>query len=364
MNSAELLPLIGQLAVLSKSAAKSTVALAIVQELVAADTLLRKAGPGKEELASALAGQVKKLGGTNDVIIGELANSVEEMALSAQADSLGKVLRSLGEASTSDSALVPAFDRTLQAGRLGAEKGAPEQAPAERGSLLRAFFSAITPERTNPAASGQAADEFNRAFQALLLNEGLAQTELRTFWKQVVRLLSFSRTQTALAEALALSLTESAIYLSGEERNNLIAACENYPSLAKSLQRQFLTSWRKLWDDLYAKNVKVAEVNARKANVFVPLVGAILGLEPSAIEDEWLRSVVENKLVKDEEIETRFPKLVLHALKKREALVRELGSEPTLEGMLAFSAQAFQSNWTLSTVHIPTLNDWVDRQPE
>src|SRR5262249_4686408 len=116
MSTNELMPILGQLAILSPQAARTTLANLITQELYAGDQMILLAGRrGGDAAAQDLARTLLRLGANESLIASELAENVEDMALLAQADSLGRVFRAMAAAAAVESSLVPTFNLTAGA---------------------------------------------------------------------------------------------------------------------------------------------------------------------------------------------------------------------------------------------------------
>lgn len=359
LGSTELLPILGQLALLSPKAGKSALATLIEQELYAGDQMLRAGGArSAEAVASDLARTLVRLGAAESGIAAEVAESIEEKALLTQADSLGKIFRALGAAATVEASLVPTFNLTAGALNRGVQRGKDILVPSDRNAMTSTVFNAIQVALAGNEAFEAGATELNDAMSALMRGSSLQLSSLKKLWKQVVRALAGSTSQTALAQAVALSLTPQLIFLMPEDMSRLLQAARNYPEIAGSIQTNFLLAWSKMWTDLHDNRIRVRTFNKMKDKYFEPLVVEILELDPYLIDTYWLKEVYRRGLVQDGEVEKRFPRLVLAHLERRDKAGRASG-EPGLEPTLSTMAENFAVLWALSNVHVPALMRWV-----
>jgi len=362
LGTSEMLPLIGQLALLSPEASRTALVSVIQQELYAGDLRLSSSDVrGKDAVAADLAKTLVKLGAGEAAIAYEMAEGVEDMALLVQADSLVRFFRGLSAAAAMDSALVPTFNLSAGAFARGIIRGKEQMTKADRGDLTRAAFEAI---RSTLAAGGSlepGAGELNEALSGLMGERPLNRTALRRVWKDAVRVLAGSSSQPALADAVALSLTPQVVFLTPEDLEQVLLACRNYPQVAGALQANYLLAWRRMWADLHDARIKIKAFNRMKTRYFEPLVAEILELDPYMIDVHWLREMISRGLVQDEHIEKRFPRFVLAYLERRERASRVAAAEPGPEPVLGAMAENFAVVWTLSTTHVPALMKWVKK---
>src|SRR5690606_31599292 len=122
--SSEMLPLLGQLSLLSPTAARTTLTTLIRQEAENADAKLAQAKADlKPAIAADLAVSLLRMGVLDPVVASDLSGAVEELALTVQADSLGKFFRGLAAAAAADAALAPTFNQSATALNRGVQKG-------------------------------------------------------------------------------------------------------------------------------------------------------------------------------------------------------------------------------------------------
>lgn len=365
MTSQDLLPLLGQFAVLSPRAAKTTLATIIRQELYSGDNLIQSAqGAGADAAARDLASTLVKLGAYEPTIASELAESIEDMALMSQADSLAQIFRALSAAASVDASLVPTFNLSASAINRGVQKGKDLFVPQDKDAMTKTVFTGIQAALKGKEALEAGATELNEALSALLNGSPLQATALKKFWKEAVRILSSTTAQTALAEAVAFSLNPQMIFLLPEDMGRLLTAAKNYPEIAGSIQANFLAAWKKLWLNLHDGKVKVVTFNRMKTKYFEPLVAEILELDPYLIDSYWLREVSRRGLVQDSDVEKTFPRLVLAHLERREKASRASAADGGIEPTVASMTESFAVLWSLSQVHVPALMKWVKKYEE
>lgn len=365
MTTQELYPLLGQFAILSPEAARATLATMIRQELSNSDKLLREANNiTSNTIARDLASTLMKFGANEPRIASQLAESVEDLALMSQADSLAQYFRALARATSLESSLASTFNLSASALNRGVQKNDPLYFLKDKLAMTKTVFEAIQAAVRGKQVLEAGASELNEALGVLLNGSSLQKTALKNFWKESIQILSESNQQTALAQAVAFSLTPKMILLPTEELGRLLIAARNYPEIASSIQANFLVAWQKTWRDLQAKKIKIGLFNTMKQKYFEPLVVEILTLEPYLIDNYWLGVVTARGLVKDNEVEKRFPKLVLASLERREKATQIADPSPSLEPLMASMTENFAVLWSLSQIHVPTLLQWVDRYEE
>lgn len=360
LSATEMLPIVGQLAILSPSTARFAMGQLIKKELEVGDQLIQSGGArGRQVGAVTLAQTLVRLGATEGVIASEMAQGVEEMALLAQADSLAKYFRALASAASVEAALVPTFNLTAGAFNRGVQRGWEEYAERDRRSVLVSLFKAVQAGISASAALEPGVAELNDALGAMMQQRSITATSLKKLWSEAVRILAISGSQPALASAVALSLTPEFVFLKPSQTKALMAASRNYPSVAGAVQRTFLMSWQKMWQDLNEGRLPVARFNRMKRRYFEPMVKRILGWDPYLIDPYWLGMVVRADLVKDEDVEKRFPRLVLAFLERRDRASKVATLESGLEPTVSSLTENLAVLWALSSVHVPALIDWV-----
>jgi len=359
LNNNAILPILGQVAVLSQPAARKILAEMIQTELISSDALIKTSNRDKGNLASELAKTILAYGAASPLIAAEMAEATEEMALSAQVDSLGKILSALAEAARAEDELIPALELTVGGTRRGLEKGERFLNASDKQSLLKLVFDRLKPNFLGEAEFDGVSADYNRALKVLLQNKAFNQTSLREAWRECLQILSVNRNQNALASAMGLSLTGDMVYLSNSDKQLLLTASNNYRFLAVAVQRSFLAAWDEAWNNLYDRKLPAGLFNSRKDKYFTPTVEAILELDPEFIERDWVKFVWEKKFVSDEQIETRFPKIMLVQLKRREIALKKINVDPSLQNQMASMAESLAAARFLSSVQLPALNGWI-----
>ena len=127
------------------------------------------------------------------------------------------------------------------------------------------------------------------------------------------------------------------------------------------MQARFLQAWFKIANQLREGQMPPRTYNKMRQKYFEPLVASILDLDPALVNANWLREMITAQLIQDEDIEKRFPRFVLAYLDRRDKAgkvsLADAGLEPTLSSL----AETFAVNWTLNTVHVPALMNWVKK---
>jgi hypothetical protein len=358
----ELLPIMGQLALLSPKAARAALTNLIQQEVFAGDQrILLEDSKGKLTASAELARTLVRLGAAESLIASDIASSVEEMTVLRRSDSLARFLRGLGAAANVEASLVPTFNLSAGAVSRAVRKSQGYLQSQDREDLMFAVFIAVRAAMAGSGALEPGAAELNEALGTLIRGTPLVVTSLRKLWKDVTRVLAQSGSQTALADAVAASLTPNLVYLNPTDRDLLLAAARNYAQISSSIQVRFLQAWFRLSNRLRDGNLEPRVYNRMRRKYFEPIVAAILELDPSLVDAVWLREALAGGLIQDDDIEKRFPRFVLAYLDRREkaskVALADAGLEPTLSSM----AESFAVVWTLSNVHIPALMRWVKK---
>lgn len=362
MTAQEQLPLIAQFSILSRSTGLWALGNLVKQELIAGAPLLNNSNV-KEGVAAELAKSLIKMGANETAIASQLADSIEEMALASQADSLGRVLKALATAASIDGSLVPTFNQVANAFNQGIQKGkkdfSNDNSRALAGASLEGAKAAIGGARTMEVGIS----DINEAFGALLSGKTVQSVGLKKMWKEIVKALAVSPLLPNLADAIAESLTIQSVYLEKRERGMMIAAAKNYPQIALAMEKNFLEAWNYSWDGLHDGGISPKEFNVRKKLYFEPTVAELLELDAGSVDAEWLKEVVKRGLVTDDDIEKKFPRFVLSLIDKREKMASAT-DRANLEPTVSMMAENFGILWTLSNVHVPALRKWVSKYDE
>lgn len=362
LGNAEMLPVLGQVALLSPKAARMILTQVIRQEISDADRRMNTRGAGNEKMvAEELSRVLVRMGSAESAIASDLADSVEELAMMSQSESLASYFRGLGAAAAVEVQLIPTFNLSASALSRGIRKNVDVYSADERDAMLVATFAGSQSTVLGGAAMEPGAADFNEAVAALLAGKKLSTTSLRALWRQAASLLSQSAVQPALAEAIADSLTPQLLYLSPRDRDLLLGASRNYVSLARAVQREFLKGWLELRKATMAGLVKPAVFNRTRTQYFDPMVAGILDLEPSLIDSVWLEYAVAHGLISDEAIEKKFPRIVLSMLNRRSQATRTSLGEAGLEPTVASFSENFAVLYGLSRLHLPVLARWVKK---
>ncbi len=365
LSSSELLPLLGQLALLSPSAARSTLTTLIRQETESADQKLAVAKADlKPAIAADLAVSLLRMGVLDPVVASDLGEAVEEMALTVQADSLARFFRGLAAAATADATLAPTFNQSASALNRGVQNGNQTLTDDQQARLLQAVFEAVRSSVSGTGLLEPGSAELNEAVQTLVEGKPLTLTSLRKLWREATRLLAASPTQPALAGAVAASLTPQMVFLRPDARDLLLSAAANYPNLATAVQQNFVYAWLKAWNRMSQGDMTVRNFNRLKVQYFEPMVPRVLDFPADAIDIAWLRAANRWGLIKDQDVEKKFPRLFLAQLEKRDRSVKAALADDSPENTMKALSDSFAVLWALHQVHLPVLNRWVKKHEE
>lgn len=357
-DAKRMLPIIGQLSLLSGKAAQTALTYVINQEIATGDQRLQSAASyEKPQVSSQLAAALVRLGANTPMIAGELASSVEEMVLLQQGDTVAGYFRALAAASGVESSLVPTFQASSAAASRGAKKAAKMN---PNGEVLKALFIALQATLETGSGLENSLGDFNDALEALLLGRALTDSQLKVLWQAVVRLLSSTPTQSGLADAVARGLTPSVMYLKEGSRAEFLRAALQYPQLARQLQRQFIDGYEQMWSRMHSRTMAVAAFNRIQAQYYRPYVAGILDLNPEDIDLVWARYCMDQQLVGNEDVERRFPKVVLSLLSREARNSENVEFIATdVDRGIASLARKLNLSYSLQTVLIPALDEWI-----
>lgn len=362
LGTAEMLPVLGQVALLSPKAARTILSQVIRQEVTDADRRMNQKGIGSPKMiAEELARVLIRMGTAESAIASDLAESVEELAMMSQTESLAGYFRGLGAAAAIEAQLVPTFNLSASALNRGVSRNVDVFNADQRDSMLVAVFAGTQATLQGGPAMEPGAAELNEAVSTLLQGKKLSASSLRALWRQATALLSQSAAHGPLAEAVADSLTPQLLYLAPADRDLLLAAARNYPSLARAVQEAFLEGWGDLRTLTLSGKMKPVVFNRNRARFFDPIVAGILDFDPIAIDAAWLEQAVGHGLISDEAIEKKFPRIVLALLNRRTQATRTSLGEAGLEPTVASFSENLAVVWNLSRLHLPVLSKWVKK---
>jgi len=366
LSSRELLPILGQLSLLSPKAARSMLAYLITQELISQELDGKQGLIQGRDVATAVdtVSTLKKFGADQPLIIGELAANVEDMATTAQADSLGKVLAGLALAAIEFDEFSPTFNSSANAFKKGVKNSISDYSEDEKGRLLKSGFSVANASTTFNPTIEVGVQDVNEALGLLLEGKALDQTTLKSVWRKVLDVAASSQLYSALAEALALSLTPQVIYLPIQDRQKILACAKLHPTISQVVQEMFLEAFNESRAQLSDRKLKIAQFNERKEKFFDPWISGMLEVDATSIKPEWVKEVLARGMIKDEAIESRFPRFVLSLLNAHENSAKKALLDGGVDSQLASGLTGFRVLWGLSDTYIPALNDWSKRHDE
>ncbi len=334
------------------------------------------------EPSAGLAGRLVRLGTGLEPVSSLLAESVSEMAILAQANSIKHILSNLALSSSTEPSLASTFNRVASAVNLGVSKGIRIYDKKQRRELSGAIFWGVYDSVLGAPGLEPGSVSLNEALE--LLTQGL---NLRLPGsKEPMEILAKTETQSAIARVVASSMAKSAtitdtavtpalawgggttspnttlevMQWKGEARDRLLAAAAGYQAIALELQRQFLNSWDVAWRK--ALSGDVVSFNRVKKGVLTPYAEAIVGLPPELIAPEFVEVVIRGALVSDAVIEARLPKLVLDRYASQNASAALFDRERSPQAIVRALSQNFSDALALQRTYIPALNGWIERQ--
>jgi hypothetical protein len=356
----DLLPLAAQVALLSPTAAREVWVTVIQQELVAGDDLINNAGSDgqRKVAATTLAESLEKMGVEQPVIARAMASRIQDLALMVQVDNLSKMFRALGAAAGADADLVQVLNLSAGALSRGVQRGDKMFSSLERKDLMKTVFVALKASLGISEELDQAGNELNDAVAVLSKGTGDFK-KLTLAWNQALDILGQTATQATLAKAVSYSLTPDVIFLSPQQGQRLIAAAKNYPVMAFSIQRNYLDGLLGFDKDRGAGQLSDKAWNQIEKNFLGPLASQIVALSSDRIDPVWLREASNRGFLQADDIEKRFPRLVLAYLNQRENKMKSAVAESDAEAGVSMMAQNLAVLWTLSNVHYPALMNWA-----
>ncbi len=358
LDTKDLKKLAGQLALISPSAARSTIVSLIQQDLLQGEQrILSSDGKTDIKYVKQLVESLTELGANQPMMASDFSDSVEEMALLSQADGLGKIFKTLGAVSNLDASFAPTFNLSATAFNRGVQKGNGLYADSSEKALLKSVFIAIQAAVDGSENLENGAIELNEAVKTLIKKNALDSSSLKKLWREVVRVLAQTLTQPALADSMALSLTPDVIFLHPEEMHILLLACRNYPRLADAFQKNHALAYERNERALKGGNLQAKTIKRQQIE---PLVNDILDFDAEFISYGWLRKMWMAKLIKDEGIEKKFPRLVLVQLNTLEKQKKKV-AENTPDALVSQMVADFNVLWKSQSAAIPALFDWVKR---
>lgn len=361
-----LLLLVGQLSLLSPQAARFGMVKLMEQEIYAADPVLGSSTASvndKKQTAKELAQNLVRLGANEPVLISELASTVEDKAVLAQADSLLRLMRGLAYATEFDPTLVPTFNASAGALNRGVQKSkgmaGGSQGVAQNGAMLAALLGALTTSINGNERLDPGNGELNEAIHLLIEGQPLQATTLKKAWREILRVLAMTVTQTALADALAASLTPDMAFLPDVDRRLMLEAAVNYPAIGFAMQKQSVIAINQLQRDVKSGRITPQKYNEARARSLDPLISQILSWEAARIHPSWIRAVSRYGLLQDSDIEKKLPKHALTLFEMWDNASKDISEKSKIESFVAVGAQSFMLQWTLSQAYLPPLSKWV-----
>lgn len=366
MSGKDLLPILGQLALLSPKAARSTLAYIITQELISQEMKGNSSSNGTRDISSNIetVSMLARLGANEPLIIQELSAQVEEMATTSQADSLGKILTGLALAAREADQFATTFNSSAGAFSRAIKDSSENYSAEERSNLLKAGFKIADASAGYSPSIEPGAQEINEALGVLLKGDKLDETVLKNFWRKVVDVTSASSGQTALAQALALSISSDVIFLPKVDREKMLSCAKTHPAVAFAIQRAFLEGWEESNRQVLKKKMRITAFNEKRQKFFEPWVVGLLGLEANLIEPVWLAETVKKGLIKDEDVQTKFPRLVLSLLEKQEQIGKDVLLVERQDRWLASYVNSFDVLWSLNETYLPALEKWSKKHAD
>lgn len=360
VSTRDLLPLVAQVSLLSPSAGREAWVTAIQQELFAGDDMLKTATSTSQRnmAATSLAQKLGKMGLEEPLITQVMAKRVLDMALMVQVDSLNKMFRSLGAATKIDPNLIKVYNSSASALSSGVSRGNRVFSRLDRKALMKSVFVAVRSSLGISEELDEAGQDLDDA--VAILSQGSSSFKyMMIAWSHALDILQSTATQETLARTVAYSLTPSVIFLSSKQVKRLISAAENYPLIAFSLQLNYQDGLYSFDEDRRNGELSNVAWKQLKRNYLTPMASELLTLSSDKIDPLWLREVTAKKILQPEDVEKKFPRMVLAYLNEREYSIREAAKTSDGEAAVASMAQNLAILWTLTNVHYPALSNWA-----
>lgn len=359
LATSDLLPVTGQLALLSPKAGRSALAALIRLRLVEGDRQIQSQGPS--ESTQNLARALVSMGAGETLVASELVDGISEMAIAGMGQTLVETLRPLAFAATLESRLVPTFNLATGALNQGVQRAKPIYSLETQKKLLAAVFETIRAATPGVDTMEAGSSELNEAFSSLANGKSLTSFGLKSLWIEAMEVLGQTIDQPALANAVALSLSPQVLFVSRAEKERLLQAARNYPQIAGSLQNNFSLAWERLWEDIFENRLSIVAFNRMKLKYFEPWVQSLLDLDVSLIDNGWLTTTLQRGLIADDQIESKFPRFVLSYVDRRDRAARIAENNGDIESVVASITENMAVTWALNHVYMPALLQWVER---
>jgi hypothetical protein len=308
-----------------------------------------------------MADMLIKLGTNTESITEEFAKNVENLALETQQDSLKSIFLNLANALVYEASLSGVYNASAKALNSGVGRGLSFYSPDKEKKMLKTVFSILqkTGDTTEGIESG--VEAINRTLDSLFKGQTLEKSGLKDFWKEINSLLAKNNHLDSLASAIALSLTPEFIFISEEDKKSLYLSSNNYRNISYALQKQSLLAHKKMNENKTEK--KLSEENYKKITqkYLKPTVVSILELGSDKIEYAWLNYFSKQKIFDDKDIETHFSPLLLSYVERMDKASQIAIVDNSFESLTQNSLTNFYSLWTVSSVPVPQLYDWLKR---
>lgn len=361
LTSTEILPLVGQLALLSPKAARLGIITVIKNETLAAEERLSQARPSESALLAAdLAHSLDQIGASDPLLAAELAEEVERWALQSNGEALGSFFKGLSYGVQAENTLAPTFNLAAAAFYRGVRKSQSTLSDVERNRLLLGVFAALQGANRAPELLETSLIDLNESVGILAREKSFSETSLKSLWREAMLLLSDTASQPMLASLVAKSIVPQAIFLNKADRDLLLTVSRTYRSIALALEENLLFAWAKLWDQVQEQKVTVAYFNQMREKFFEPLMAGILEFESSSMDPRFIKETVRIGLVSDADVEKRFPRYALGMYEvKRSA--NEAGKDQQFQRQLSSMATDIAVHWAMYFAYLPPLDKWVKK---
>lgn len=359
LGDRDLLPLIGQLAVLSPSTSVDLIAKRISGELIIGQALLKNADEStRNSLLVNISDRIMKMGATNDGILPALSRNVSEMATLAQAESLRNYFFTLAQTTSVAQELSKTFNVSAEALRKAFANAGKIYTIPQTEEMMALTLSSMDAAISTGLRLDLGVAELNQAMESLMSSRDRSWDNLKTFWKKSLLFLAEKPSLTALSQIVSMALTPELIFLSKEERDLLLIVAGKYPEIGFSIQEKFLMAWARFNGNRESGTLSERRYGQILERNLSPWASGILELGFDHISQVFLKTVVEEKLLSRDVIKQKFPAMVLLLLNRRDGLQSPVRA--SVSDFVESMTENVAVLWHLSTIQLPALWEWIE----
>ncbi len=351
LSTKELLPLVGQTALISRKGGRQALAYLIERELDwTAESMLRDS-EGKNALAISLAERLEKLGLTENEIGKAVAARIQDKVEEQLTEALKRMLIGLEAAAKQKPTLVPALELAGNAVQEASGNTASGLTQDGMKRLLETLLVVLTVSLEEREVSALFMSDLNDAIEKIGQGKKLPTGTLNKIWEKALAILGKTNSQTALAKWVSFGITPELLYLDNK-RVALLSAANNYSEIAAKIQQHALK--QAVAPKLIDRKRKTASSAKDLATLWAP---SFIELNPENWNPFLFKKYGEEGQFSNEQIESFYPKKVLMLTQKLGW--NSNGNPPNLQEMANQVAESFTLGWELTQVYIPVVNNWV-----